>query len=88
MVIPPAIGAAKEVPTSVASLSAREREVLKLLAAGRSNHEIAAALFISYPTVKTHVSHILDKLGTRDRTTAALLALNAGLSDAPAGGSS
>lgn len=64
---------------SVAALSVREREVLALLAAGRSNREIAGELFISYRTVKTHVSHILEKLGARDRTSAALLGQRAGL---------
>jgi DNA-binding NarL/FixJ family response regulator len=54
-------------------LSAREREVLALVTEGRSNEEIAAELFISYRTVKTHVSAILRKLGARDRTHAVAL---------------
>ncbi|MFN0090271.1 MAG: ATP-binding protein [Acidimicrobiales bacterium] len=54
-------------------LSPWEREVLALIAAGRSNEEIAAQLYISYRTVKTHVSAILRKLGARDRTHAAAL---------------
>jgi DNA-binding NarL/FixJ family response regulator len=54
-------------------LSPREREVLALITEGRSNEEIAAQLFISYRTVKTHVSAILRKLGARDRTHAAAL---------------
>ena len=85
----PGVGPADAGPAGIATLSPREREVLTLLAAGRSNRAISAALFISYPTVKTHVSHILDKLGTRDRTSAAVLAVNAGLwSDGSAAGSS
>jgi ATP/maltotriose-dependent transcriptional regulator MalT len=79
MVAQPTLETSRALPASLAGLSSREREVLALLAAGKSNHEIAAELFISYRTVKTHVSHILDKLGTRDRTSAALLAHRAGL---------
>jgi RNA polymerase sigma factor (sigma-70 family) len=52
-------------------LSVREREVYELLAAGRTNREIAHALFISEVTVKVHVRHILSKLGVRSRTEAA-----------------
>ncbi|MFN0090603.1 MAG: helix-turn-helix transcriptional regulator [Acidimicrobiales bacterium] len=57
-------------------LSPREREVLRHVAEGRSNEEIATLLYISYRTVKTHVSSILRKLGARDRTQAAMLAHN------------
>jgi DNA-binding NarL/FixJ family response regulator len=60
-------------------LSAREREVLALLADGRTNGEIGAALFISTKTASVHVTHILDKLGVSTRTEAALLASRAGL---------
>ncbi len=49
-------------------LTAREREVARLMAAGATNAEIARALFLSLPTVKTHVSHVLGKLGVRSRT--------------------
>jgi len=62
-------------------LSAREREVLGLLAAGRSNGEIGQRLFISTKTASVHVTHILDKLGVSSRTEAALLASRAGLLD-------
>ena len=60
-------------------LSAREHEVLRLLAEGRSNREIAAALFLAEGTVKNHVTSVLGKLGVRDRTQAALRASKLGL---------
>jgi DNA-binding NarL/FixJ family response regulator len=65
------------------TLTAREREVLGLLAAGLSNHEIAQRLSISERTARTHVSHILDKLGLRSRTQAALYAIQHGQAPAP-----
>ena len=59
----------------IGSLTARERQVLALLAEGRSNREIARHLQLSEKTVKTHVSSVLAKLGVADRTQAALLAV-------------
>lgn len=60
-------------------LTRREREVLELIAGGRSNKRIASELGISEKTVKTHVGHLLAKLGVSDRTQAALLAVRQGL---------
>jgi predicted ATPase/DNA-binding CsgD family transcriptional regulator len=60
-------------------LTRREREVLRLLVAGRSNREIAAALFVSHRTATTHVTNILAKLGVETRTEAAAIAVRQGL---------
>jgi two-component system, NarL family, response regulator LiaR len=60
-------------------LTRRERDVLELIAGGRSNKRIALELGISEKTVKTHVGHVLAKLGVSDRTQAALLAVREGL---------
>jgi len=61
------------------TLTRREREVLELIARGRSNKRIAFELGISEKTVKTHVGHVLAKLGVTDRTQAALVAVREGL---------
>jgi two-component system, NarL family, response regulator LiaR len=74
-----AAGAAATAP--VDALTPREREVLCLIAVGRSNKRIAYELGIAEKTVKTHVGHLLAKLGVADRTQAALVAVRAGLSD-------
>jgi ATP/maltotriose-dependent transcriptional regulator MalT len=57
-------------PERGGALSAREREVLVLVARGGSNRSIAEALFVSEATVKTHLAHIYDKLGVQDRAAA------------------
>ena len=63
----------------VVPLSERELEVLRLVADGRSNREIAASVFLAEGTVKNHVTNVLGKLGARDRTQAALRARDLGL---------
>lgn len=69
----------KKENTKLYELTKREKEVLKEIAKGKSNKEIAASLFITEKTVKTHVSNILSKLELSDRTQAALYAVKNGL---------
>lgn len=75
--------AAPPQPDPVGRLSAREREVLTLLARGCSNKEIAQTLHVSVNTVRNHVRQILEKLGLRNRVEAAALAARQGLENAP-----
>jgi len=69
---------APELPV-IDDLSEKEKQILKLIAGGFSNKEIAASIFLAEGTVKNHVSNILAKLNTRDRTRAVLIAINHGL---------
>lgn len=75
--------AAAPVPAPVPrdALTTREEDVLRLIAQGKSNKEIAVALHIAEKTVKTHVSNILSKLGLADRTQAAIYAVKQGLAE-------
>jgi DNA-binding NarL/FixJ family response regulator len=77
-------GEDERTPPSLRSLTEREREILTLLAGGLSNAELGARLYLSEPTIKTHLSSIFRKLGVRDRVQAVIAAYDAGLVE-PAG---
>jgi two-component system NarL family response regulator len=77
--LPPAVLKSLKVSPRGSTLSPREVEILRLIVNGLDNHEIATALNISYGTVKWHVKMILSRLDVRDRTQAALAAINRGI---------
>jgi DNA-binding NarL/FixJ family response regulator len=77
--IPPAVAERLAERFAGQELTVRETEVLRLIVAGKSNREIAEALFISESTVKTHINNLLSKLGVTDRTQAATTALQRGI---------
>ncbi len=79
--IPAEVGAKLAIRLSRPQLSKREQEVLRLLATGMSNREIATTLSIGEGTIKFHVNNILNKLQVSDRTQAALIALKRGIAD-------
>ena len=76
------VGEATAPPSGLGALSARETEVLRLVAAGNTNAQIAAQLFISRKTAEHHVSHILTKLDVANRAEAAAFAMRHGLGSA------
>jgi DNA-binding NarL/FixJ family response regulator len=66
-------------PPALDELTARERDIFRLIAGGLSNAEIAEELFIGETTVKTHITHIFQKLDLRDRVQAVVLAYQTGI---------
>jgi NarL family two-component system response regulator LiaR len=78
---PPPAAAPPPPPARPDDLTERELEVVRLVAQGLTNHEIAGKLWISEKTVKAHVSHVLAKLGLKDRTQLAIHAIKSGLAD-------
>jgi len=68
-----------QVPDDLAGLTSREIDILRFVAHGHSNSEIAGELFLSESTVKTHLAHILAKLALRDRVQAVVMAFKSGL---------
>ncbi|MFY9653890.1 helix-turn-helix domain-containing protein, partial [Trebonia sp.] len=77
--VPPRIRAAAAPPGLIEPLTGRELEVLRLLAAGKSNQRIAHDLVVALDTVKKHVTHVLGKLGAANRTEAVARARDLGL---------
>jgi DNA-binding NarL/FixJ family response regulator len=73
-------------PAALVELTEREREILRLIATGLSNSEIGSELYISETTVKTHVTHVLQKLELRDRVQAVVLSFQTGLFETDARG--
>ena len=79
--VPPEVGEKLAERLSSPQLSGREQEVLRLIASGKSNLEIATDLGITEGTVKFHVNNLLSKLNVSDRTRAAIVALKRGIAN-------